>query len=280
MVLKSQARKVFIIGAGVTASIVKLFVPQAKIIAPEGKGFLPVQYIWQTQETLRFVRDFKIPFAAKTISALNSISELEVELYNKVTHKPQNNKPSKGKKEIKALICNLPNAKIDIADTVLSVSDGIIQTSKENYQYDLVFMCSPLVFKPFSINYYPIRTYKCRTDFEPEWDYAYLGGKLLAHYIYRASHDDSCEDFFHLEQAGELNLPDWIVEELTKDELHIDVKVVGSFVNKFAHFDAPKKPNKDTKKMIFASRLAILDNEFLLSDLIKKMYGLRENGIC
>lgn len=271
-------KKIFIIGAGATASIVKLFCPNAKTIAPDGRSFLPIHYVWKTKYTVRFAKKFKIPYTEKTVSIFKGTKPHEITLYNEVTHKPVGNKPSAGKKEFKTLICNLPDFGIDIKETVIEISDDKIFTDKGVYEYDLVFICSPLLFRPFpKVNYYPMRIYKCETELSRfPWDYAYLGGKLLEHNIYRASIETG---HLFLEQAGDEEQNHTSIENWFGEFFGEHLIITTSFVNKFAHFDVPRQGYTDKNKMIFASRLSSLDNEFLFSDLIKKMYELRDKNV-
>lgn len=284
----NQKQNVFIIGAGATASIVKLFYPHAKTIAPAGRSYLPVHYVWDTKYTRKFMKQFNIAYISKDIKVFKGTGKDEIQLYNKITHKPKKNKPSKGKKEIKTLICTLPDFPIDIQETVIKIKDDYIITSHDNaqncmlcnnkrqhkYEYDLIFICSPLLFKPFgNITYFPMRIYQCESNLDKfPWDYAYLGKELLKNKIYRASKESGN---LYLEQAGDQVQDFKKIENAFFKFFGEEIKIKQSFVNKYAHFKVPKIPNKDTKKWIYASRLASLDNEFLFSTLIEKIYKLR-----
>jgi len=274
-------KRVFIIGGGATASIVKLFYPDAKIIAPSGKTFLPVHHLWKTPESLRFIEEFGFDKCRRSriLKIDKNLSIEELNLYNKITHKPANNKPSEGAKEIEVLDVSIPQFPIDIYETVIELKNDRIITDDSEYEYDLVFVCSPLVFKPmnYRTKYYPIRVYRCSSGgYTPGWDYAYLGGKLLEENIYRVSSEGSILSF---EQAGRELKDGEDFKKFVFDTIGIDVNWLETYVNKFAHFDIPKEFTKDREKIIFASRLSILDHEFLLSDLIKKLYEGIENGI-
>lgn len=270
-----QENKIFIIGGGATAAIVKLFYPDAKIIAPDGRSFLPIHYVWETPETLQFMKDFNIAYTEKNVKVFKGTKPEEIEYYNNITHKPKGNKPSAGKKEIKTLICNLPDFPIDIKETVSEITQDKIITDNNAYEYDLVFICSPLLFEPFkNIVYYPMRIYKCEFKDHYDWDYAYLGGELLKHNIYRASIEGN---YLFLEQTGTEEQKFIDIELWFQNFFGADITITASFINKFAHFDKPDKINEDTPKWIYASRLSSLDNEFLFSDLIKKMYEIK-NG--
>lgn len=262
-----------------TASIVKMYVKNSKIIAPEGRSFLPIHYIWKTPETEIFMNKFNINFKEDTLKVGSYTSDNDRDFYNKITHKPLNNKLSAGKKNIEVLKCMLPETQADINDYVqeLDSVNKLIKCKNKTYEYDKVYICSPLLFRPFNINYYGMRIYKALNinHNKPLWSYAYLGGNLLRNLnIYRTSQEE--DNIIFLEQTGYDSHDNVLIEDEYYKLTGIKIKITESFINKYAHFDIHKE-NIDTQTEIYASRLSSLNNEFLLSDLIKKMSDM--NGI-
>lgn len=271
--------KIYIIGGGVTASIVKMYVKNSKIIAPEGRSFLPIHYIWKTFETEKFMKKFNINFKEDILKVGSYTSNNDRDFYNKITHKPLNNKPSSGKKNISVLKCMIPEVKTDINDSVqeLDMKNKLIKCKNNTYEYNKVYICSPLLFKPFNTIYYGMRIYKALNlnNNKPSWSYAYLGGNLLKNLnIYRTSQEEN--NIIFLEQTGYNTHDNVIIEDEYYKLTGVKIKIIESFINKYAHFDISKE-NTDTQTEIYSSRLSTLNNEFLLSDLIKKMSD--ENGI-
>lgn len=269
----------FIIGSGAIAAIVKLYFPAAVVIAPGGRNFLPVHLLWDTPEVRKFLAEFDIDAEYKIQKVGSYQTPEERALYNKITHKPERNTPSEGKKEIGVWACELPDVQPDIKAAVTELFENCavckVAGGTSTLFFDRAFVCSPLLFSPYNVKYYGLKIYKFQQDSPGgvDWDYAYLGGHLLRVGVYRVNHDG---EFFYAEQAEGYAASPEEIRVFLCEVLKFKLKLVAQYPHPFAHFD-PQPQVKNTKSLIMASRLSNLDNNFLMSDTIKLMQEIRDH---
>jgi len=203
--------KVVIVGAGISARIAKFFYPESIMIAPSITNN-PFFYLWQTKDTLRFVKQFKLSFTKKIIKSMRIGSN--VEKYNVLTYKPRDNKPSKGLTEIKTLVINdkrLINANIDYINTIVSIdtdSHTILLDNNKVLSFKKLIWTAPINFrlnnKIYRAKYSPISFIRCYSEkelFSEDYCYTFLDSFLDAG-IYRISRK---EDYYTFEIARSYN---------------------------------------------------------------------------
>lgn len=268
----------YIIGAGQTASIVKMFFPKAHIVA-DGKGRAPpLCELWETFYTREFVKEFGLKFKRKTlIHNYIYAGDLKkaIKKYNKLTHKPTNSSPSMGKNFIKVLDVSLPSFGIDLVGKARKFGkQSLYLENRFPYFVDNIFWCAPLLEQKI----YPIKVIELKTKKEVfKSDYIYLfDKKYLDNGLYRISKHKYLDYFvYKLEFAPSKKSDIPLVMEYLRVDGFVDIKDWCYWNLRNGHIEKGKR-TKDKKGIYFFGRFAQNDNEILLSDVIEKCYKIRE----
>jgi len=277
-----------IVGGGNTANIVKMFFPKARVIACGFGNKLPLCEMWITDATTKFVSEFGLEYDRNCMVAnylTNGDLSAAIKQYNKITHKPKNNKPSMGKKLIDIYQTILPECKIDVLDEVEHIKTvGKHLIGDRINTYKRLFWCAPIDRvkiddKRFDQRMHPITVVKMWHDKEVfHSNYIYLfEKKYLDKGLYRVTkktNDTAGWDYFVEIAADKENLDlTSILECLEQDGFEGSV-FRGLWGVPNGHISGKDRP-KDTKNIFFIGRFAQNNNELLMSDVVEKCYEIR-----
>ena len=269
----------YIIGAGQTASIVKMFFPEAIIIA-NGQGQAPpLCELWNTKWTRKFVEEFGLENKKRVMThnyVCSGNLKKAIKQYNKLTHKPLDNKPSMGRKKILILETKIPKTRIGIREKVNDFAGKKLFGEKNTYPAEKIFCCAP--FEKQKI--FPIQVIEFFSmDKIFKSNYIYLfDKKYLDEGVYRISKKKDCESkgfFYRVEIAGQERINFVGIYEMLCKDGFFDSFIINAWTLKNGHIGKGKKP-VDKNGVFFFGRFAQNDNEILLSDVIEKCYRIRE----
>lgn len=262
----------YIIGAGINGFIAKKFFPDYKIISDK-KGFLPeLFYIWNDKYTRRFCKENNIKYEIADVKIGKYGNDIK--LYNKITHKPEQNVPCENKESFEALKINIEFEEPDIKDTVVEITKNKIVCKNHVFDYDKLIYTGHItkdIFKKItkkycSINYFPLSYVKIKDQTQIIIsDFVYLlDPKYLSKKIYRVSKQDYGLCF---EVAGNISdIRKKFFDERFKNIEYFEIKkgfVSGfNFLNQIPEY----------KNIAFIGRYAEANHELKANDIIKNFY--------
>lgn len=284
-----------IVGAGIAGQLAKKIFPEATMIA-ESAGKMPIPfYFWKTPETEKLFNECFGGFVEKEIKV--GYTGNNYWLYNKVTHKREDNLPCDLKKTLTCLEPKEPFVfrEPDQKDTILFVLNNMLVGKLGTYHRhgnERIIWTGHLDETEFwdkrvYLYYRPITYLFFRSSkelFEADMQY-FLEDKLLTVKIYRATKTkrDTAIEYgysYYFEIAGTVEVCE---RKKLKSYLEIyfgiehNIKNAKFFTVKKAVCSSKDENFEDQNNVYFVGRYAQNNHDIKANEMISKLYKIKES---